>query len=110
MSPQELLLGLDEALGFPVALCFPVALGFPVAAGFPVPADFPAAEVPADGAATDGAKSAWEPARGAVEAAGWNLTASSAAIPAAVPPRVKRARRNEGLLLEVETSRGGCGG
>jgi hypothetical protein len=83
------------------------ALGFPVAAGLPVPAEFPAAEAlaaeaPADGAAADGTGTDCEPAARVLEAAGWNLTASSAAIPATVPPRVKRARRNGGLLLEVE--------
>jgi hypothetical protein len=82
---------MDEAPGFPVAV------GFPVAAGFPVPAGFPAA-----GAAADGDMSACEPASGMLEAAGWNLTASSAAIPATVPPRVRTARSNGCLLLEIE--------
>jgi hypothetical protein len=32
-----------------------------------------------------------------LDAAGWNLNASSAAMPASVPPRVKTARRNVAL-------------
>jgi hypothetical protein len=67
---------------------------------------FPADAAPdgagTDGAVADGDVSDCEPASGVLGAAGWNLTASSAAIPTAVPPRAMTARSNECLLLEVE--------
>jgi hypothetical protein len=65
-----------------LALAEPLVLGAVDAGGVPVVTG--AGEMPA--------------AR--LDAAGWNLSASSAAMPASVPPRVKTARRN-GLSLDL---------